>query len=81
MIEKDEIFEKLYSYSSKVSFIVTKNALKGEFKVYFRDDKKSYLTIKFDEGFVPVLDIAKNEINAFIIYSYFVKKLNGNIVI
>ncbi len=81
MIEKDEIFEKLYSYSSKVSFIVTKNALKGEFKVYFLDDKKSYLTIKFDEGFVPVLDIAKNEINAFIIYPYFVKKLNGNIVI
>lgn len=75
MIEKDEIFEKLYFYLFKVSFIVIKNVLKGEFKVYFWDDKKFYLMIKFDEGFVFVLDIVKNEINVFIIYFYFVKKL------
>ncbi|WAM31692.1 hypothetical protein [Caldicellulosiruptor naganoensis] len=71
IIEEDEIFENLYSCSS-ASFITTKNVLKEEIKVYFLDEKESYFTTKFYEGFVPIFNTVKDEIKAFIIYPYYV---------
>ncbi|WPX09090.1 hypothetical protein [Anaerocellum danielii] len=70
IVEKDEIFENIYSFSS-AGFITTKNVLKGEIKAYFLDEKESCFTTRFDEGFVPIFDTVKNEIKAFVIYPCF----------